>query len=108
MFSKMTEFLQQAKQMNETMQKLQEELAKQELEGMAGAGMVKVRVNGKQEVLSVLIDSQILKAEDKQMVQDLVVAATNDALQLARQKGAEEMQKRMGGLGNLASLFGGG
>lgn len=108
---KLNEIFQQAKQMNEEFQKFQQELEKLSFEGASGGGMVKVKVNGKQEVLAIEIDPEVLKLNDKVMLQDLVVAGTNQALRNAKEKVAEEMKSKMGqftgGLGPLASLFGG-
>lgn len=108
---KLNEIFQQAKQMNEEFQKFQQELEKLTFEGAAGGGMVKVRVNGKQEVLAIEIEPEVLKLNDKAMLQDLIVAGTNQALRTAKDKISEEMKSKMGqftgGLGPLASLFGG-
>jgi DNA-binding YbaB/EbfC family protein len=71
--------MKQAQQMQENMQKAQEELARMEVEGQAGGGMVKVTMTGKHEVRSVDIDDSML-SEDKEMIEDLVAAATNDAV----------------------------
>ena len=75
----MTDFsglLQQAKKMQEQMQKAQEELARMEVTGEAGAGLVKVTINGKHEVKKVDLDSSLL-TEDKEMIEDLIAAAFN-------------------------------
>ena len=71
--------MQQAQKMQERMQKAQEELASMEVEGQAGAGMVKVTMTGRHAVKRVTIDPQLL-AEDRDMLEDLVAAAVNDAV----------------------------
>ncbi|MFQ6616822.1 MAG: YbaB/EbfC family nucleoid-associated protein [Fidelibacterota bacterium] len=96
--------LNQAKQVQEKLEAAQAELEKLEIEGQAGGGMVVVKVNGKQELISIRIDPQVLR-EDVEMVEDLVVAAVNQAMTLA----AEESQKRMtaisgGLLGQLGNI----
>lgn len=88
--------LKQAKQLQEKLEAAQAELAKLEIEGQAGGNMVVAMVNGKQELLSIKIDPEILK-EDVEMVEDLVVAAVNQAMR----KASEESQRR------LASVSGG-
>lgn len=107
----MMELFQQAKQLNEEFTKFQRELETLHFEGSAGAGMVKAKVNGKQEILSVEIAPELVEGKDRQMIQDLVTAAVNQALSTAKEKIAEQMKSRMGGLGGglggLASLFGG-
>ncbi|HET7570825.1 MAG TPA: YbaB/EbfC family nucleoid-associated protein [Gammaproteobacteria bacterium] len=71
--------MKQAQQIQENMQKAQEELARAEVEGQAGGGMVKVVMSGKHEVRRVVLDDSLL-SEDKEMVEDLIAAATNDAV----------------------------
>ncbi len=83
---------------------IKEELANKEVEGYAGGGMVKVVVNGRQEVLSVTIEPGAL--EDKEMLEDLVVAAMNDALRKSRALMEEELSRVTSQLGiNLPGLF---
>lgn len=96
--------LKQARQIQEKLEAAQSELENMVIEGQAGGGMVAVKVNGKQEVLSIKIDPEILN-EDVEMVEDLVVAAVNQALS----KAGEESQKRLsaasgGMLGSLGDL----
>lgn len=71
--------MKQAQQIQENMQKAQEELARMEVEGQAGGGMVKVTMTGKHEVRAVKLDDSLL-SEDKEMIEDLVAAAVNDAV----------------------------
>lgn len=90
--------LQQAKQLQERLTSAQDEIASRTAEGRAGGGMVTAVVNGRLEVLRVSIDPTLLDSPDQEMLQDLVVAAVNDALKSARALIAEEMQKVTGGL----------
>ena len=91
--------LQQAKQLQERLTSVQEEIAARTAEGRAGGGMVTAVVNGRMELLSVEIDPSLLeKTPDRTMLQDLVVAAVNEALRAARALVADEMQKVTGGL----------
>ena len=90
--------LQQAKQLQERLTSVQDEIASRTAEGRAGGGMVTAVVNGRLEVLRVTIDATLLESPDREMLQDLVVAAVNDALRNARTLIADEMQKVTGGL----------
>lgn len=85
--------------MQENMQKLQEELNALRVSGESGAGMVKVIMNGRHDVISVEIDPSLL-SEDKEMLEDLLAAAVNDAVRRVEEK-AQELQKQQ--VGNLAS-----
>ncbi|MCE5334988.1 MAG: YbaB/EbfC family nucleoid-associated protein [Desulfobacteraceae bacterium] len=101
--------LQQVKALQEKMARIQEELALKTVEASAGGGMVAVVVNGKQEVLGIKIDRQVVDPEDVEMLQDLVVAAVNDGLRKAQELAASEMGKLAGGLNipglNIPGLF---
>ncbi len=101
--------MQQVKALQEKMSKMQEELALKKVEASAGGGMVTVEVNGKQEVLSIKIDRQVVDPEDVEMLQDLIVAAVNDGLRRAQEMAAGEMGKLAGGLNipglNIPGLF---
>lgn len=95
--------MQQVKALQEKMAKIQEELALKTVEGSAGGGMVTVTANGQQEIVSIKIDPQVVDPEDIEMLQDLVVAAVNDALGRSRDLMAGEMGKLTGGL-NIPGL----
>jgi DNA-binding YbaB/EbfC family protein len=84
--------------MQREMLKIQEELAKETVEATAGGGAVKATMTGQQKLVSVTLDPEVVDPEDVEMLQDLVVAAVNDALRAARALIAEEMQKATGGL----------
>jgi DNA-binding YbaB/EbfC family protein len=90
--------LQQAKQLQERLTSAQDEIASRTAEGRAGGGMVTAVVNGRLEVLRVTIDPTLLESPDREMLQDLVVAAVNEALRAVRALIAEEMHKVTGGL----------
>jgi nucleoid-associated protein EbfC len=94
----MNSLLKQAQKMQEDMQKAQEGLVDIKVEGSAGGGMVKVVANGKMEVLSVHIEEEVVSAEDKEMLEDLIAAAVNQAMKSAQEKANEEMQKITGGM----------
>ena len=83
--------MKQAQEIQGRMQQMQEELAALEVSGQSGAGMVKITLNGKGEMRSVKIDPSLLKPDDVEMVEDLVLAAFQDA----KGKVESEMQKRM-------------
>lgn len=94
--------LKQARQVQEKLEAAQAELEKLEIEGQAGGGMVTAKVNGKQELLAIKIDPEVL-SEDVEMVEDLVVAAVNQAMK----KAGEESQRRLSAVsGGLAGSLG--
>jgi len=96
--------LRQAQQMQERLAKLQEELAGKTVEASAGGGMVTVVVNGRQEVLSVRIEKEVVSPEDVELLQDLVAGAVNEAISRSRKMMADEMAKITGGM-NLPGIF---
>ena len=100
----MANLMKQAQQMQAQMAKLQEEAATKTVTGSAGGGMVTVTANGALEVVSVRIDPEALKDADAEMLQDVVLAATNEALKSARQLMAEQMKSVTGGM-NIPGLF---
>jgi DNA-binding YbaB/EbfC family protein len=89
--------MRQAQQMQETMQKAQAELADLEVTGESGAGMVKLVLNGRHEAKSIAIEPKLL-AEDKEMLEDLVVAAINDAVRKLAARTQEKYAGLMSGL----------
>lgn len=86
------------KEMQEKIKAAQESLSEIVVEGESGAGIVKAKVNGKKELISVDIDSALLKEEDKEMVQDLIVAATNKALSEADLQSKEKLKESTEGM----------
>ena len=100
----MANLVKQAQAMQAQMAKLQEEAATKTVSGTAGGGMVTVTANGGMEIMSVVINPEAVKAGDVDMLQDLVLAASNDALKKARQMMADHMKSVTGGM-NLPGLF---
>jgi DNA-binding YbaB/EbfC family protein len=98
------DIMKQAQRLKAEMDRLQAEAATRTVEGSAGGGMVTVVANGKGDLLSVKIDPEVARGEDLEMLQDLVVAAANDALRRARELLAQEVSRLTGGL-NLPGLF---
>ena len=90
--------MKQAQEMQAKMAKLQDELAHKEVEASSGGGMVTVKMNGQQEVLAVKIDPEVFKDGDQEMLEDLIVAAINEARRQALDLAKEEMSKLTGGL----------
>ena len=90
--------MKQAQKMQAQIAKIQEELALKTVEASAGGGMVTVVANGKQEIVSIKIEPEAVDPQDVEMLQDLVVAAVNEALRKAQEMVAEEMRKVTGGL----------
>lgn len=86
------------KQLQERILKIQEELASQRVEGSAGGGMVRVVANGQQEILEIHIEPEVLNPDDVDMLSDLIVAATNDALKKARELAMSRMGSLLGGM----------
>ncbi len=104
MSPKLTDIMKQAQKMQAKMAQLQEELAERTVESTSGGGMVRVQVNGRQEVLSIVIEPDVVDPEDVEMLQDLIVAAVNDALRKSQEMMAEEMKKLTGGM-SIPGLF---
>ena len=100
----MGNMMKQAQKLQSKMLKLQEELADRTVEGSSGGGMVKVVATGKQQIVSIEIDKEVVDPEDIEMLQDMVVAATNDALNKSQEMVTSEMGKLTGGL-NIPGLF---
>lgn len=93
----MSKMLKQLQQAQSQMMKAQEELAAKSVEGSSGGGMVKVTANGRHEILSVKIDKTVVDPDDVEMLEDLVVAAVNDAQTRAEELIRTEMGKVTGG-----------
>ena len=101
----MGQLMKQAQQMQARMAKIQEELGEKTVEASAGGGMVSVIANGRQEIVSVRIEPEVIDPDDQEMLQDLVIAAVNDALTKAKDMMNEEMGKLTKGL-NLPGIPG--
>lgn len=100
----MAQLMKQANQMQMKMKKTKDELAKQEFEGSSGGGVVKVKVNGDHKMVSLTIDPEVIKAGDVEMLQDLILTATNEAMKVAQDTNTKEMEKITGGMG-IPGLF---
>lgn len=99
----LSNIMQQAKVMQEKMAKIQEDLAKKTITGSAGGGMVLVTVNGQGDVLSIAIEKTVIDPQEAAMLQDLIVAATNDAIRKAKELSKQELGQLTGGL-NIPGL----
>jgi nucleoid-associated protein EbfC len=93
----MNNLLQQAQAMQEKMKKMQEDIAKAEVSGEAGAGLVKVTMNGRHDVRRVEIDPSLM-SEDKEMLEDLLAAAVNDAVRKVERQQQEQMAGMTAGM----------
>lgn len=96
--------MKQAQQMQARIARVQQELETKEVEATAGGGMVTARVNGKQQLLQLNIEKDVVDPEDVEMLQDLVLAAVNEAIKKSQEMIQEEMGKVTGGM-NLPGLF---
>ena len=94
----MGNLMKQAQQMQAKMAKMQEEVGQRTVEAAAGGGMVKVVANGKQEILSIVMEPEVVDPDDIEMLQDLVLAAINQALRESQAMMTDEMSKLTGGL----------
>jgi nucleoid-associated protein EbfC len=90
--------MKEAQKLQQQMETLQAEVAKKKVQATAGGGMVTVEANGKQEILSIKIDREVINPEDAQMLEDLVLAACNEALRQSREMVQAEMSKLTAGL----------
>ena len=102
--SNMQSMIKQAQKMQEEMAQKQAELEEREYETSAGGGVVGVKINGKKEILSVKIDPEVVDPDDVETLEDLVVAAVNEAIKTVEAVSAEEMQKITGNIG-LPGMF---
>ncbi len=103
----MQEIMRQAKRMQKQMEKAREEAGTKTVEGTAGGGMVKVIVSGRGEVQSVHIEKEVVDPEEIEMLQDLVTAATNQALTRAKETMEQAMSKVTGGMPGMPGGLGG-
>ena len=100
----MGNMMKQMQKMQKQMEDTQKELEQKEIEVTAGGGAIKAVVNGKKELLSIKIDESVVDPEDIEMLEDLVLAAVNEALRKAEDMMAKEMGKLTGGM-NIPGLF---
>ncbi len=94
----MNDLVRQAQMMQKKMAKMQEELNQKVVEAAAGGGMVTVKANGAQEIIEIKIEKDVVDPEDVEMLQDLIIAAVNDALKRAKDMVQAEMSQLTGGL----------
>ncbi len=90
--------MKEAQKLQQQMAAMQEEIGKRKVEATAGGGMVTVEVNGKQEILAIKIDPEVVSKDDVPMLEDLVLAACNEALRKSRELVQQELGKLTGGL----------
>lgn len=94
----MNQILKQAQAFQQKMAQLQEDLSRRKITSTVGGGMVSVTVNGRNELLSLKIENEVIDPKDPGMLQDLIIAAVNDAMKKARDEAQSEMGKLTGGL----------
>lgn len=97
----MDKIMKQAQKMQAQMARVQEDLAGETVEGSSGGGMVTVTANGQGDITGVRIDPEVLGDDDVEMLEDLVLAAVNEALRKSKELAAEKMGRVTGGLGSL-------
>lgn len=100
----MGKMMKQVQKMQAEMARVQEELAEREVKANAGGGMIEVTANGKQEIIDIKIDPDAVDPDDVEMLEDMVLAAVNEAMRQAQEMASEEMQKVTGGL-NIPGLM---
>ena len=94
----MGQMVKQAQKLQAKMLKMQEELAERTVETSSGGGMIRVTANGKQQIVSILIEKEVVDPDDVEMLQDLILAAVNDALAKSQEMVSTEMGKLTGGM----------
>jgi len=99
----MGNMMKQAQKLQSKIFKLQEEMADKKVEASVGGGMIKVTANGKQQLVSINIEPEVLDPDDVQMLEDLIVSGVNEALRKAQEMVSEEMNKLTGGF-NIPGL----
>lgn len=92
------EIMRQAQKLQSKIAQIQEEMAHKTVETSVGGGIVKAVANGKQELLSIKIDPEIIKSDDLEMLEDLIVAAVNDVIKKSQEMVSQEISKISGGL----------
>ncbi len=97
--------MKQAQKMQQDLMKMQEDLETQVYSASAGGGVVTATVTGKRELTALEIDPEAVDPEDVEMLQDMIVAAVNEAMRKAEEASAQSMSRLTGGLGNLGGLF---
>ena len=100
----MNEIMRQAQQMQQKLGQVQDELTNKSVTATVGGGMVSVTVNGRNELLSIHIDKEVINPDDQVMLQDLIVSAVNEGIKKAQDMAQAEMRKLTGGL-NIPGIF---
>jgi DNA-binding YbaB/EbfC family protein len=101
----MNSLMRQAQKMQEDMQTKQAELEEREYEISAGGGVVNLKINGKKEILSISLEPEIIDPDDKETLEDILVAAVNEAIKRVEDTHNEEMSKITGALGGMPGMF---
>ena len=96
--------MKQAKILQKKMKEMQEEISNMEFESSAGGGAVKIKVNGDQEIKEVKINSEMIDADDLDMLEDMIMVATNDAINKSKEEANKKMSSLTGGL-NMPGMF---
>ena len=104
MMQNMNNIMKQAKKIQERIAKIQEEMEKRTVEATAGGGMVSVVIKGKNELLSLKIEKEVVNPDDIDMLQDLIMAAVNEGMRKAQEMVSSEMAKVTGGF-NIPGMF---
>ena len=100
----MNNLLKQAQRMQRQMEEQQKEMAEKEFSATAGGGAVEITVNGSKEILAVKLDPEAVDPDDVEMLQDLIIAAANEALKKVDEAQAEQMGRMTGGFGGMGGL----
>ena len=103
--SDMNSLMRQAQRMQEDMAAKQAELEEKEYEISAGGGVVNVKINGKKEILSISIEPEIIDPDDKETLEDILVAAVNEAIKRVEDTNSDEMSKITGNIPGMNGLF---
>ena len=103
--SDMNSLMRQAQKMQEDMAAKQAELEEKEYEISAGGGVVNVKINGKKEILSISIEPEIIDPDDKETLEDILVAAVNEAIKRVEDTNSDEMSKITGNIPGMNGLF---
>ena len=100
----MSEIMRQAQDFQQRLSQVQDELAGRFVTASVGGGMVSVTINGKNELMSIQIDKEVINPEDQSMLQDLIVSAVNEGIKKAQDMSQTEMKKLTGGI-NIPGMF---
>ena len=100
----MNEIMRKAQEMQQTLSRVQNELAERRVTASVGGGMVTVTLNGRNELLSINIDKEVINPDDQSMLQDLIVSAVNEGIRKSQNMAQAEMRKITGGL-NIPGIF---